>query len=237
MKFSKFLLSIFLASTLFSCTFNSNDKKVSTNLFQMIQGSGSFGFGNLSLEKGVKVSKNYIYLEIDSSGILYKNGMSKSLLASYCATELYNNLDQSRIQENEGINISYADDPFDSYENRHYYRMSHLYAVNQINGILYDFTQSFTYGNNTSDYLASDIDSIENIRIKGNFQKLDSLNLTDLVPNYSFHSTFPKGDKNDDKLLLTWIYNRPDDKSFAFDFVTSKEIKDGIIYSLQIRTN
>jgi hypothetical protein len=234
MKFLKLILILFLVSTLEFCAPSFQDKEVALELFTQIKGGGDFSFVKETLEKGKPISKKFIELEIDSSSVLGKNGLTKSLLASYCASYLFDNLEKSSLLDQKGINIHYSSDGFTTLDKPYYFKMTQLQRINSINGVLYDFTQSFSYGNLTSVYFSKNNDSLENIAINQNIQKLNSINLKDLIPTFSFHSTFPLGHKYHDKFLIIWIYSLPTNQTLAIDFVTEKEIEDGIIYNLEV---
>lgn len=218
-----------------SCSVNSHDEKVGQEIMTMIKGYGNLGYVSQEFENKEESTIKFIELRIDSSKVLNKDGLTKPLLASFCASYLFDNIEQSKIQNNDGIHILYSDDVLASINKPYYFKMSQLQRINMIGNILYDFTQSFSYGNSTSDYFASNNDSLEIISVKQNIQKLDSIGLKDLTPIYRFHSTYPINHKYHDKLLIIWVYKLPNNQSLAIDFVTEKEISDSIIYNLDVR--
>lgn len=232
----KSLFSIIICILLFtSCSVNSHDEKVGQEIMTMIKGNGNIGFVTEKFENKKDSSVKYIELRIDSSQVLNKNGLTKPILASFCASYLYDNIEQSKIQDNDGIHILYSDDVLGTLNKPYYFKMSQLQKINMISNILYDFTQSFSYGNSTSDYFASNSDSLEIITLKQNIQKLDSIGLKDQTPTYRFHSTYPRNHKYQDKFLIVWVYKLPNNQTLAIDFVTEKEIRDNIIYNFDVR--
>lgn len=201
----------------------------------MIKGNGNIGYVTEKFENKKDSSIKFIELRIDSSQVLNKDGLTKPFLASFCASYLYNDIDQSKIQNNDGIHILYSDDVLASLNKPYYFKMSQLQKINMIGNVLYDFTQSFSYGNSTTDYFALNNDSLEIIALEQNIHKLDSIGLKDLTPIYRFHSTYPKNHKYHDKFLIIWVYKLPDNQILAIDFVTEMEISDNIIYNLDVR--
>lgn len=234
MKFSRLLFLTIVFLTLASCTINSNNKEVATNLFTQIGGGGSFGFVNQTLENGIQSSKKFIGLEIDSSSILNQNGITKSLLASYCASYLYQNLEEIRILEYEGINISYSDQPFETPEKPYYFEMSELLNISQISKKLYAFLQSITYGTDSQDFLSKNSDSTEISNINKGIQTLDSLGLIEPNLIYWFHSRYPENHKYADKFLITWVVQLPNNQNIAINFIVDKKNEDEIICNLEI---
>tara|TARA_R110002049_G_scaffold58799_9_gene159537 strand:+ start:807 stop:1517 length:711 start_codon:yes stop_codon:yes gene_type:complete len=228
-----FLLTIVLL-LLASCKINSKDKEVATNLFTQIGGGGNVGFVKQTLENGIPSSKKFIELKIDSSSILNQNGITKSLLASYCASYLYQNLEEIRSLEYEGINILYSDELFETLEKPYYFEMSELMNISQISKKLYDFLQSIAYGTDSQDFLSKNNDNTEISNINKGIQTLDSLGLIDPKLIYWFHSRYPENHKYADKFLIIWVVQLPNNQNIAINFIVNKKNEDDIICNLEI---
>jgi len=81
--------------------------------------TGTFGFAELK-SSIPSTNKKYISLDVDSCVFLKDSIAEKFILASYCATQLYNRLDPEMMTKYDGINIVFdreddIDNPFKYY--------------------------------------------------------------------------------------------------------------------------